>query len=229
MSTSNNKILLVDDDNDILEFIKYNLEKEGYQVYTANNGRIAVDIAIKELPSLIILDVMMPDMDGVETCIKMREHPKLKNTLIIFLTARNEDYSQIAGFDAGADDYITKPIKPRVLTSRVKALLRRGSSSDEAEAISNIEFDGLLIDRERYVVTKDGIEINLPKKEFELLALLASKPGKVFSRETILEKVWGGEVIVGDRTIDVHIRKLREKLGEDYIKTVKGVGYKFEF
>lgn len=229
MSTSNNKILLVDDDNDILEFIKYNLEKEGYQVYTANNGRIAVDIAIKELPSLIILDVMMPDMDGVETCFKMRENSKLKNTLIIFLTARNEDYSQIAGFDAGADDYITKPIKPRVLTSRVKALLRRFSSSDEAEAISIIEFDGFLIDREKYVVTKDGIEINLPKKEFELLALLASKPGKVFSRETILEKVWGGEVIVGDRTIDVHIRKLREKLGEDHIKTVKGVGYKFEF
>lgn len=229
MSISNNKILLVDDDNDILEFIKYNLEKEGYQVFTANNGRIAVDIASKELPALIILDVMMPDMDGVETCIKMREHPKLKNTLIIFLTARNEDYSQIAGFDAGADDYITKPIKPRVLTSRVKALLRRSGGGEELENVSNIEFDGLLIDRERYVVTKDGIEINLPKKEFELLALLASKPGKVFSRETILEKVWGGEVIVGDRTIDVHIRKLREKLGEDYIKTVKGVGYKFEF
>lgn len=229
MSTSNNKILLVDDDNDILEFIKYNLEKEGYQIFTANNGRVAIDIAAKELPSLIILDVMMPDMDGVETCIKMRENPKLKNTLIIFLTARNEDYSQIAGFDAGADDYITKPIKPRVLTSRVKALLRRGGGVDEQELLTNIEFDGLVIDRERYVVTKDGIEINLPKKEFELLALLASKPGKVFSRETILEKVWGGEVIVGDRTIDVHIRKLREKLGEDYIKTVKGVGYKFEF
>lgn len=229
MSTTNNKILLVDDDNDILEFIKYNLEKEGYQVFTANNGRVAVDIASKELPALIILDVMMPDMDGVETCIKMREHPKLKNTLIIFLTARNEDYSQIAGFDAGADDYITKPIKPRVLTSRVKALLRRSGAGDETETLSTIEFDGLAIDRERYVVTKSGIEINLPKKEFELLALLASKPGKVFSRETILEKVWGGEVIVGDRTIDVHIRKLREKLGEDYIKTVKGVGYKFEF
>jgi two-component system, OmpR family, alkaline phosphatase synthesis response regulator PhoP len=229
MSTTNNKILLVDDDNDILEFIKYNLEKEGYQVFTANNGRVAVDIASKELPALIILDVMMPDMDGVETCIKMREHPKLKNTLIIFLTARNEDYSQIAGFDAGADDYITKPIKPRVLTSRVKALLRRGGSADKAGALAAIEFDGLSIDRERYVVTKGGLEINLPKKEFELLALLASKPGKVFSRETILEKVWGGEVIVGDRTIDVHIRKLREKLGEDYIKTVKGVGYKFEF
>lgn len=229
MSISNNKILLVDDDNDILEFIKYNLEKEGYQVFTSNNGRIAIDVASKELPALIILDVMMPDMDGVETCIKMREHPKLKNTLIIFLTARNEDYSQIAGFDAGADDYITKPIKPRVLTSRVKALLRRSSGSEEMENFSNIEFDGLLIDRERYVVTKNGKEINLPKKEFELLALLASKPGKVFSRETILEKVWGGEVVVGDRTIDVHIRKLREKLGEDYIKTVKGVGYKFEF
>lgn len=229
MNTSNNKILLVDDDSDILEFIKYNLEKEGYQVYTANNGRIAIDIALKEQPSLIILDVMMPDMDGVETCIKMREHAKLKNTLIIFLTARNEDYSQIAGFDAGADDYITKPIKPRVLISRVKALLRRSGTTEDSESITNIEFDGLLIDRERYVVTKDGVEINLPKKEFELLALLASKPGKVFSRETILEKVWGGEVVVGDRTIDVHIRKLREKLGEDYIKTVKGVGYKFEF
>jgi two-component system alkaline phosphatase synthesis response regulator PhoP len=229
MSTSNNKILLVDDDNDILEFIKYNLEKEGYQVYTANNGRTAIELAVKELPVLIMLDVMMPDMDGVETCIKMREHPKLKNTLIIFLTARNEDYSQIAGFDAGADDYITKPIKPRVLISRVKALLRRSSSTEENENISNIEFEGLLINKESYVVTKNGKEINLPKKEFELLALLASKPGKVFSRETILEKVWGGEVVVGDRTIDVHIRKLREKLGEEYIKTIKGVGYKFEF
>lgn len=229
MSTSNNKILLVDDDNDILEFIKYNLEKEGYQVYTAINGRTAIELAVKELPVLIMLDVMMPDMDGVETCIKMREHPKLKNTLIIFLTARNEDYSQIAGFDAGADDYITKPIKPRVLISRVKALLRRSSSTEENENISNIEFEGLLINKESYVVTKNGKEINLPKKEFELLALLASKPGKVFSRETILEKVWGGEVVVGDRTIDVHIRKLREKLGEEYIKTIKGVGYKFEF
>jgi two-component system alkaline phosphatase synthesis response regulator PhoP len=229
MSTSNNKILLVDDDNDILEFIKYNLEKEGYQVYTANNGRTAIELAVKELPVLIMLDVMMPDMDGVETCIKMREHPKLKNTLIIFLTARNEDYSQIAGFDAGADDYITKPIKPRVLISRVKALLRRSGSTEENENISNIEFEGLLINKESYVVTKNGKEINLPKKEFELLALLASKPGKVFSRETILEKVWGGEVVVGDRTIDVHIRKLREKLGEEYIKTIKGVGYKFEF
>jgi two-component system alkaline phosphatase synthesis response regulator PhoP len=229
MSTSNNKILLVDDDNDILEFIKYNLEKEGYQVYTANNGRSAIDIAVKELPVLIMLDVMMPDMDGVETCIKMREHPKLKNTFIIFLTARNEDYSQIAGLDAGADDYITKPIKPRVLISRIKALLRRSGSTEENENISNIELGDLLINKENYVVIKKGKEINLPKKEFELLALLASKPGKVFSRETILEKVWGGEVVVGDRTIDVHIRKLREKLGDEYIKTIKGVGYKFEF
>jgi len=229
MSTSNNKILLVDDDNDILEFIKYNLEKEGYQVYTANNGRTAIELAVKELPVLIMLDVMMPDMDGVETCIKMREHPKLKNTLIIFLTARNEDYSQIAGLDAGADDYITKPIKPRVLISRIKALLRRSGSTEENENISNIELGDLLINKENYVVIKKGKEINLPKKEFELLALLASKPGKVFSRETILEKVWGGEVVVGDRTIDVHIRKLREKLGDEYIKTIKGVGYKFEF
>ena len=186
----------------------------------------AIEIAIEELPSLIILDVMMPEMDGMETCYQMRNIPALKDTLITFLSARSEDYSQIAGFDAGADDYITKPIKPRVLVSKVRAILRRKGSTQAEE--SAIEANGVSIDRERYLMKKDGIEFNLPKKEFELLALLMSKPGKVFTREVILDSVWGGEVVVGDRTIDVHIRKLREKLGDLYIKTVKGVGYKFE-
>jgi two-component system, OmpR family, alkaline phosphatase synthesis response regulator PhoP len=229
MSTEKTKILLVDDEPDILEFIKYNLEKEGYEVFTANNGHEALELAFKELPSLIVIDVMMPGMDGVETCVKLRENTKLNNTLITFLTARNEDYTQIAGFDAGADDYITKPIKPRVLVSRIKALLRRSSvqGPDAAESAQNL--GGLIIDRNKYIVVKNGEEINLPKKEFELLALLASKPGNVFPREVILDSVWGGDVIVGDRTIDVHIRKLREKLGDEYIKTIKGVGYKFDF
>jgi two-component system, OmpR family, alkaline phosphatase synthesis response regulator PhoP len=228
MTTTKSKILLVDDEPDILEFIRYNLEKEGFEVYTASNGKDAVKVAEKEMPSLIILDVMMPDMDGVETCVRMRENTKLNGSLITFLTARNEDYTQIAGFDAGADDYITKPIKPRVLVSRVKALLRRASGASKEEN-SLQDLGGLVIDRDKYVIFKNGVEINLPKKEFELLALLASKPGNVFPREMILENVWGGEVIVGDRTIDVHVRKLREKIGEDYIKTIKGVGYKFDF
>jgi two-component system, OmpR family, alkaline phosphatase synthesis response regulator PhoP len=228
MTTTKTKILLVDDEPDILEFIRYNLEKEGYEVFTAINGKEAVSVAEKELPALIILDVMMPDMDGVETCVKIRENPKLNSTLITFLTARNEDYTQIAGFDAGADDYITKPIKPRVLVSRVKALLRRSSASGK-EDVNQQELGDLIIDRDKYAIFKNGVEINLPKKEFELLALLASKPGNVFPREVILESVWGGEVIVGDRTIDVHVRKLREKIGEDFIKTIKGVGYKFDF
>lgn len=227
MNTNDYKILLVDDEPDILEFVSYNLKKEGYQVITAGNGKDAVSIAKAELPHLIILDVMMPDMDGIETCREIREVETMKNVIIAFLTARNEDYSQIAGFEVGADDYINKPIKPRVLISRIKALLRRHVSSDAAPLKEDV--GGLKIDRERYVVMKNGEEINLPKKEFELLALLASKPGKVFTREAILESVWGGEVVVGDRTIDVHIRKLREKLGEEYIRTVKGIGYKFEF
>lgn len=221
------KILLVDDEPDILEFLSYNLKKEGYSVLNAGNGREAVTIAKKEKPHLIILDVMMPDMDGIETCREIRELPGLKDTLIAFLTARNEDYSQIAGFDVGADDYINKPIKPRVLVSRIKALLRRGGTV--ADSQEKVDLGGIKIDRERYVIVKDGNDINLPKKEFELIALLASKPGKVFTRDVILDTVWGGEVVVGDRTIDVHIRKLREKLGEDLIKTVKGIGYKFEF
>lgn len=231
MNMNNNeyKILLVDDEPDILEFLSYNLKKEGYNVFTANNGKEAVTVAKKETPHLIILDVMMPDMDGIETCREIREIPGLKDVMIAFLTARSEDYSQIAGFDVGADDYINKPIKPRVLISRIKALLRRGANSDSSQSTDKVDMGGIKIDRERYLIIKDGIEINLPKKEFELLALLASKPGKVFTRDVILDKVWGGDVVVGDRTIDVHIRKLREKLGEDFIKTVKGIGYKFEF
>ena len=228
MNNSLHKILLVDDEPDILEFLSYNLKKEGYNVYTANNGKEAIAIAKKENPQLIILDVMMPDMDGIETCRQIRELPGLKDVMIAFLTARNEDYSQIAGFDVGADDYINKPIKPRVLISRIKALLRRSGTLDNAST-DKVDMGGIKIDRERYVVAKDGVEINLPKKEFELIALLASKPGKVFTREAILDKVWGGDVVVGDRTIDVHIRKLREKLGEDFIRTVKGIGYTFEF
>ncbi len=229
MNNNEYKILLVDDEPDILEFLSYNLKKEGYNVFTANNGKEAVTVAKKETPHLIILDVMMPDMDGIETCREIRDIPGLKDVMIAFLTARSEDYSQIAGFDVGADDYINKPIKPRVLISRIKALLRRGANSDNSKSTDKVDMGGIKIDRERYLIIQDGKEINLPKKEFELLALLASKPGKVFTRDVILDKVWGGDVVVGDRTIDVHIRKLREKLGEDFIKTVKGIGYKFEF
>ena len=221
------KILLVDDEPDIVEFLGYNLKKEGYEVFTASNGRDAIEIARKEIPHLIILDVMMPDMDGIETCREMREHKELADVLIAFLTARSEDYTQIAGFEVGADDYITKPIKPRVFISRVKALLRRLQSSAETE--NNVDFGDVRIDKEKHSVFKNGVEIALPKKEFRLFALLSSKPGKVFTREFILDQVWGDEVVVGDRTIDVHIRKLREKIGDDYFKTVKGVGYKFEF
>lgn len=217
------KILLVDDDPDILEFIQYNLEKEGFEVSTASNGVEAIKIAETIIPDLILLDVMMPEMDGVETCTKIREIDTIKNTRIAFLTARGEDYSQIAGFDAGGDDYILKPVKPRVLVSRIKALLRRNTGAEEQEENQ----EGLTIDRERYEVNCEGQRISLPRKEFELLALLMSKSGKVFTRETILTSVWGEEVVVGDRTIDVHIRKLREKLGSEYITTIKGVGYKF--
>jgi len=221
---SNEKILLVDDEPDIIEFLGYNLTKEGFDVTTACSGKEAIEIAKVIKPDLIILDVMMPEMDGIETCYEIRATEGLKNTLIAFLSARGEDYSQVAGFDAGADDYITKPIKPRLLVSRVKALLRR---KFEGEELINAR-EGITIDREKYLVFKDGEKFSFPKKEFELLALLISTPGKVFTREVILDSVWGGEVVVGDRTIDVHIRKLREKLGDHYIKTIKGVGYKFE-
>ncbi len=227
MSIEKPKILLVDDEPDILEFISYNLNKEGFEVYTSNNGKDAIKIARQEKPSLIILDVMMPDLDGIETCRVIRETPELKEVLIAFLTARNEDYSQIAGFDAGADDYINKPIKPRVLVSRVKALMRRAGKISGGDEV--LDINGFMIDREKYLIIKDNRQYNLPKKEFELIALLASKPGKVFTREDILKSVWGDDVVVGDRTIDVHIRKLREKLGDNYIRTIKGVGYKFEF
>ncbi|PCJ87025.1 MAG: DNA-binding response regulator [Flavobacteriales bacterium] len=222
MSEIQQKILLIDDEEDILEFLKYNLEKEDYHVFTATNGIDAIEIAKKEWPDLIVLDVMMPGMDGVETCTELREIPQLKDTVITFLTARSEDYSQIAGLEAGADDYITKPIKPRVFTSKIKSLLRRKNQT--ATTIT----EGLVIDLEKHLIIKDGNEIGLPKKEFELIVLLASKPGKVFGREEILNTIWGGDVVVGDRTIDVHIRKLREKLGDSYIKTIKGVGYKYE-
>ena len=227
MSNSVFKILLVDDEPDIVEFLGYNLKKEGYEILTANNGKDAVEIAKKELPHLIVLDVMMPDMDGIETCREIREQKGLQEVLIAFLTARNEDYTQIAGFEVGADDYITKPIKPRVFISRIKALLRRLQASNIID--SNMRYGDLRIDKEKHSVFKGEIELSLPKKEFKLFSLLCSKPGKVFTREFILDQVWGDDVVVGDRTIDVHIRKLREKLGDEYFKTVKGVGYKFEF
>lgn len=226
--SSNHKILLVDDEPDILDFLSYNLKKEGYSVVTANNGNEAIEIAKKELPHLIVLDVMMPEMDGIETCRQMREIPSLNNSVITFLTARNEEYTQVSGFDVGADDFITKPIKPRVFLSRVKALLRR-YKTDKPQISAIVDLGEIKIDMEKHMVYKSGVAIELPKKEFSLLSLLSSKPGKVFKRENILDTIWGEEVVVGDRTIDVHIRKLREKLGEDYIKTVKGVGYKFEF
>lgn len=220
------KILLVDDEPDILEIVGYNLTTEGYQVFTAKNGLEAVAMAKKKEPHLIILDVMMPEMDGMEACEKIRKTQGLENTIITFLTARGEDYSQVAGFDAGADDYITKPIRPKVLVSKVKALLRRlkegEGAQDDITKVGNI-----VINREEYKIVNDGKELILPRKEFELLALLTSKPNKVFKRETILDRVWGSEVVVGGRTIDVHIRKLREKIGEEHFKTVKGVGYKF--
>ena len=218
------KILLVDDEPDILEIVGYNLSSEGYQVITAANGQEGVEKAKKELPHLIILDLMMPEMDGIEACEIIRKNADLKNTIITFLTARGEDYSQVAGFDAGADDYITKPIKPKVLVSKVKALLRRFKEEDVEDTL---KVGSLIINRDEYKVVSEGKEIILPRKEFELLSLLASKPGKVFKRDEILDTVWGSEVVVGSRTIDVHIRKLREKLGDNSFKTIKGVGYKF--
>lgn len=227
MKNKDIKILLVDDEPDILEIVGYNLSQEGYKIFTAENGKEAISIAKKEIPNLIILDVMMPEMDGIEACETIRKMPDLEHTIITFLTARSEDYSQLAGFDAGADDYIAKPIKPKVLISKVKALLRRLKEKEEKGDILNVH--GIEINREEYKIVKDGSEIVLPRKEFELFYLLASKPGKVFTREEILDKVWGNEVIVGGRTIDVHIRKLREKIGDDFFKTIKGVGYKIEF
>ena len=227
MEKSKIKILLVDDEPDILDFVSYNLKAEGYKVYTASSGRSGVSKAREVKPDLILLDVMMPEMDGIEACDHIRRLPGLEHTIIAFLTARGEDYSQVAGFEAGADDYIAKPVKPKVLMSRIKALLRR-RPAPEQEVPGKIEFEDLIIDPERYHVELQGSVIELPRKEFELLSLLASKPGKVFTREEIMDRIWGTVVIVGGRTIDVHIRKLREKIGDDRIKTVKGVGYKFE-
>lgn len=220
------KILLVDDEPDILEIVGYNLIQEGYQVINASNGKEAVQKARKEIPHLIIMDVMMPEMDGMEACEQIRKIPELSHVIITFLTARNEDYSQVAGFEAGADDYIAKPIKPKVLVSKVKALLRRLKEENQPSDVLRV--GEIEVNREEYKIVKEGREIILPRKEFELFYLLASKPGKVFKREEILDKVWGNEVVVGGRTIDVHIRKLREKIGDDFFKTIKGVGYKLD-
>lgn len=219
------KILIVDDEPDILEFMQYNLEKEGFDVFLATSGKEAIKIAKEEFPELIILDVMMPGMDGMETCRELRHDNRFQNTLIAFLTARNEDFSQIAGFESGADDYIAKPIKPRVLISRIKALLKR---SGQTVPDPVLEIAGLTIDLNTYSIIINGERLILPKKEFELLTFLTSKPGKVFNRDEILSRVWGNEVVVGDRTIDVHIRRLREKIGNNLIRTIKGVGYTFE-
>ena len=220
------KILLVDDDADIIEIVRYNLLQEGYQIFTASNGKEAIAAAKKELPHLIIMDVMMPVMDGMEACEQIRLLPELQNVIITFLSARNEDYSQLAGFEAGADDYIAKPIKPKILVSKVKGLLRRLKDQKDGNATLNVA--GLEINREEYKVIHEGRELVLPRKEFEFLYLLASKPGKVFKREEILDSVWGNEVVVGGRTIDVHIRKLREKMGDNLFTTIKGVGYKLD-
>ena len=225
MEMNDFKILLVDDEQDVLEFMKYNLEKEGFWVYTATNGADGIQLAKKIKPHLIVLDLMMPVKDGIATCRELRGMDEFKHTLITFLTARDEDYSQIAGFESGADDYITKPIKPKVFISRINALFRR---LEEKATPNNIKVANIEIDKEKYIVIKEGKEITLPRKEFELLGLLVSKPGRVFKREEILNKVWGNDTIVGDRTIDVHIRKLREKIGEDLFKTIKGIGYKFD-
>ena len=219
------RILLVDDDPDVIEIIRFNLDHEGYGISTASDGKKAIEEAKKEVPHLIVMDVMMPNMDGIEACRLLRKDPRFNETIIMFLTARGEDYSHLAAFDAGADDYVTKPVKPRVLVSKVKALLRR--LRDEHNKEAKLQIGKLIIDREAYQVTFASKVFSLPKKEFELLFLLASKPEKVIKREKIMEIVWGSEVVVGDRTIDVHIRKLREKIGDKYIKTIKGVGYKF--
>ncbi|MDN3585641.1 response regulator transcription factor [Pedobacter aquatilis] len=227
MNNVGQKILIVDDEPDILELIEYNLKKEGYQVFTASNGQEGITVAKKVHPDLIILDIMMPKMDGIEACRLMRAIPEFKNTFMVFLTARSEEYSEIAGFNVGADDYIAKPIKPRALVSRINAILRRNSGTEEVSE-NKLEIGDLVIDREAYLVFQNGNKVVLAKKEFELLYLLASKPGKVYTRESILKNIWEDSVVVTNRTIDVHIRKLREKLGENYVSTVKGVGYKFE-
>ena len=226
MKKSDIKILCVDDEPDILEILKYNLSNEGYNISTAADGKSAIEMAYNISPNLIIMDVMMPNMDGIEACEKLRSDDKFNDTIIMFLTARGEDYSHVAAYDAGADDYVTKPVKPKVLVSKVKGLLRR-LKKVIAKDINEIVFDDIKIDREKYKVYMSDNVLNLPRKEFELLYLLASKPDKVYKREKIMETVWGSEVVVGDRTIDVHIRKLREKVGDKYFKTVKGVGYKF--
>lgn len=224
------KILIVDDEPDILEFLRYNLEKEQFIVFSAGDGISGYHLAQKEKPDLIILDIMMPKMDGVELCRLIRGNDDLKNTLVTFLTAREEEYSQIAALDIGGDDYITKPIRPRVLVSRIKALLRRKYTNTSETTEDNwLEFGDLKIDKEKVMIIKQGHPIDLARKELELLMLLVSKPGKVFTREEIFNKIWGNDVIVGNRTIDVHIRKLREKIGDDFIKTIKGIGYKFDF
>ena len=226
MDNESIKILLVDDEPDILEIVGYHLKKEGYQISTASKGTEAVTMSEKIKPHLILLDIMMPEMDGIEACERIRKLEGLENVVIAFFTARGEDYSQVAGFDAGADDYITKPVKPKVLVSKVRGLLRRLKTS-EARSDNVLEFNGIKINKDQYFVEIDGERITLPRKEFELLSLLASSPNKVFNRETILKTVWGQDVIVGGRTIDVHVRKLREKIGNDHIQTIKGVGYKF--
>lgn len=227
MAADEVKILIVDDEPDVLEFIEYNLTREGYAVIKANNGRQALQKAELEKPKLILLDIMMPEMDGIETCRELRSRKHFDNTVIAFLTARNEDFTQVQGFDVGADDYITKPVKPRILISRIKALLRRTIS--ETDKSHEQVFGDLIIDREKYLVFKAGTPISLAKKEFELIQLLASRPGRVFTRHEIFNEIWGMDVIVGDRTIDVHIRKIREKIGEEYIRTIKGIGYKFDY
>jgi len=230
MNWSDFSILLVDDEKDILEFLSYNLRNEGFNIYTASNGKEAVKTAGEIRPHLVLMDVMMPEMDGIEACEEIRANPELEHTLVAFLTARGEDYSQIAGFEAGGDDYITKPVRPKVLVSRIKALLKRRKSADPQtgpETGNKLGSGNLIIDKERYLVIKKGKDISMPRKEFELLSLLISKPGKVFTREEIFDRVWGENIVVGDRTIDVHIRKLREKIGEKHIQTVKGIGYKY--
>ncbi len=227
MSTAKQKILIVDDEPDILELIEYNLKREGYQVFSAKDGHEGISVAKRVQPDLIILDIMMPRMDGIEACRLMRAIPEFKNTFMVFLTARSEEYSEIAGFNVGADDYIAKPIKPRALVSRINAILRRNLTHEEVSN-NKLEIGDLVIDREAYLVYQAGQKVVFAKKEFELLYLLASKPGKVYTRESILKNIWEDSVVVTNRTIDVHIRKLREKLGENYVSTVKGVGYKFE-
>jgi two-component system alkaline phosphatase synthesis response regulator PhoP len=229
MNNSKIKILAVDDEHDVLEIIEYNLKTEGYQVFLAQNGEEALKKAIEIKPDLIILDIMMPKLDGMETCKRLRKMEQFKDTLIVFLTARAEEFLEVAGFGAGADDYITKPIKPRALVSRLSTLLRRNTETQEniVTQSGRIEIENLVIDRESYLVYQNGVALSFARKEFELLSMLASKPGKVFGRDEILDKIWGDDVVVVIRTIDVHIRKIREKLGDDYLTTVKGVGYKF--